>query len=102
MAGLEDKWSSPQGRRLRLRLFERDKAAQAPCVWCGGPIDYGLGPYRRGGDTSAWSPEHIRPRSKYPELALDAANIKAAHFRCNASRRDKAGLTNLGQRSRRW
>jgi len=102
MADPRDKWSSPQGRRLRLRLFERDRDAGARCIWCGAPIDYSLGPYTRGGSVWAWSPEHVRPRSKYPELALDAANIRAAHYRCNAARGDRAGLTNLGRPSRSW
>ena len=97
-----DKWDSPQGRRLRLRCFRRDRDRDAPCCWCGAPIDYSKGPYRRGGDVWAWSPEHVRPRERYPELALDPANIAPAHFHCNASRKDKAGLTNLGQPSRRW
>ena len=99
---LLDKWDTQQGKRLRLRCFQRDKERDAPCMWCGGSIDYSKGPYRRGGDVWAWSPEHIRPRSKWPELALDPANIGAAHFRCNASRQDRAGLTNLGSNSRRW
>lgn len=97
-----DKWSTPQGRRLRLRLFERDRAANAPCIWCGAPIDYSLGPYRRGGNMQAWSPEHVLPRSKHPELALDAGNIRASHHRCNVARGTRAGLTNLGQPSRQW
>ena len=97
-----DKWDIPQGRRLRLRCFERDKAANAPCIWCHAPIDYSKGPYRRGGDVWAWSPEHVRPRGRWPELALDPANIATAHFHCNASRKDKAGLANLGRPSRQW
>ena len=102
MGDLRDKWDGPAGRRLRLRCFERDRAASAPCVWCGAPIDYLLGPYKRGGDVMAWSPEHVRPRSRWPELALDPANIAPAHFRCNAARQDRAGLTSLGRPSRRW
>ena len=49
----EDLWNSAQGRRLRLQCFERDRKANAPCRWCPDPIDYSLGPYTRGGDTSA-------------------------------------------------
>lgn len=98
----KDGWDSPQGRRVKAACFRRDAAAHAPCRWCGGPIDYGLGPYRRGGNVWAWSPEHIRPRDRWPELSLDPANICAAHFHCNASRGDKAGLAPLGRRSRRW
>ena len=98
----KDSWDSPQGRRVKAACFERDKAANAPCRWCGNPIDYRKGPYRRGGDVWAWSPEHVLPRDRWPELALDPANIVAAHFHCNASRQDRAGLAVMGVRSRRW
>lgn len=98
----KDPWDSPQGRRLKAQCFERDRAANAPCHWCGNPIDYSKGPYRRGGDVWAWSPEHIRPRDRWPELALVASNIAPAHFHCNAARQDRAGLAVMGVRSRRW
>lgn len=99
---MSDQWNSPAARRLRLQLFRRDKEANAPCVWCGEPIDYSLGPYTRGGDTMAWSPEHMMPRSTHPQLALEPSNIKAAHFRCNAQRGTKAGMNELGNRTRAW
>lgn len=98
----KDDWDSPQGRRVKAACFRRDSSAQAPCFWCGNPIDYGIGPYRRGGDVWAWSPEHRLPRDRWPELALDPANIVAAHFHCNAARQDRAGLSAMGVRSRRW
>ena len=97
-----DAWRGPQGLRVRAACFERDRAAAAPCIWCGGAIDYGKGPYRRGGDVWAWSPEHVLPRDRWPELALDPANIRAAHFHCNASRKDKAGISAVGKRTRSW
>ncbi|MBR3384759.1 MAG: hypothetical protein IKG69_06110 [Atopobiaceae bacterium] len=98
----EDLWNSAQGRRLRLQCFERDRKANAPCRWCPDPIDYSLGPYTRGGDTMAWSPEHLRPRHLYPQLALEPTNIVAAHFHCNSSRGTKAGVEELGKPSRAW
>lgn len=102
-----DGWNSPAGRRLRMQCFLRDRDADAPCRWCllagrDPRIDYSLGPYTRGGDTMAWSPEHLKPRSKFPHLALEPTNIVAAHFRCNSSRGTKAGVTELGKRTRRW
>ena len=97
-----DAWNSPAGLALRARCYERDRAANAPCVWCHDAIDYSLGPYKRGGNVWAWSPEHVKPRSKYPELALEPTNIVPAHFHCNASRKDKAGIDLLGTPSRRW
>ena len=99
---MADVWNSPAGRRLRMQCFVRDRDADAPCHWCGERIDYSLGPYTRGGDTMAWSPEHLRPRSMFPHLALEPTNIVAAHFRCNDRRGTKAGVTELGQRTRRW
>lgn len=95
-------WTSPAGRALRLRLFERDRKSGARCHWCHEPIDYALGPYTRGGNVWAWSPEHVKPQDKYPEFALEPTNIVAAHFHCNASRQDKAGLMPLGTPSRDW
>lgn len=95
-------WNTPAARALRLRCFDRDRRVQAPCLWCHEPIDYSLGPYTRGGNVWAWSPEHVKPRDKYPELALEPSNIKAAHFHCNASRKDRAGVNALGTPSRAW
>ena len=102
-----DQWNSAQGRRLRLQLFERDRKADAKCYWClkrglPGDIDYSLGPYTRGGDVWAWSPEHLKPRHLYPQLALEPTNIVAAHFHCNSSRGTKAGVDELGELSRSW
>lgn len=97
-----DGWDSTAGRRVRMQCFRRDQANDAVCVWCGEPIDYSLGPYSRGGDTMAWSPEHLKPRSRYPQLALEPTNIVAAHFHCNASRGTKAGMSELGKPTRSW
>ena len=97
-----DAWNTPAGKALRQRCFARDRQAGARCHWCHGEIDYSLGPYTRGGDVWAWSPEHLRPRSRYPELALEPTNIVAAHFHCNASRKDRAGVNALGTPSRAW
>ena len=99
---LADDWNSSEGRRLRLQCFERDKARNAECFWCHNPIDYSLGPYRRGGDVMAWSPEHHYPRSTHPPLALEPSNIVPAHFHCNAKRGNRAGLSELGRPTRRW
>lgn len=97
-----DLWNTPAGRRIRIQCFRRDRAANAVCYWCHEPIDYDLGPYSRGGPTRAWSPEHLKPRKTWPQLALEPSNIVAAHFSCNASRGTKAGLSELGTLSRSW
>ena len=75
---MQDAWNSTAGRKVRARCFDRDRRRGARCIWCGGAIDYN------------------------PELALDPANIAAAHFHCNAARGSRAGLTNLGRPSREW
>lgn len=97
-----DEWNTPAGRALRLRMFARDRDSNATCHWCKDKIDYSLGPYTRGGNVWAWSPEHVKPRDRYPWLALEPTNIVAAHFHCNASRKDRAGIDLLGTPSREW
>ena len=97
-----DMWNTPAGKALRLRCFYRDRDNDERCCWCHDRIDYSLGPYTRGGNVWAWSPEHKKPRKKYPWLALEPTNIVAAHFHCNASRKDKAGIDPLGTPSREW
>lgn len=99
---MADAWNSGVGRRIRRLAFERDKAADAPCWLCHGPIDYSLGPYDRKGTTDAWEPDHVKPRDRYPELALDLANIAPSHAKCNRSRGKKAGLNELGEPTRDW
>lgn len=97
-----DLWQTPAGRRLRMQCWRRDRESNPNCWWCKKPIDYSLGPYRRGGDTSAWSPDHRRPRRYWPQLALEPSNIVAAHFRCNASRGTKAAVEEMGTPTREW
>ena len=33
--------------------------------------------------------DHFKPRSKFPDLALEASNLRLAHRRCNSSKRDR-------------
>lgn len=90
---------TPAWRRMRLACFKRDRAADAPCHLCGQPIDYSLAP---SSTPDAWEPDHILTVSTHPELAEVPENIAASHRRCNRSRRNKAGITNLGRPSREW
>ena len=99
---MRDSWQSSQGKAVRLRCFERDRKADARCWLCGLPIDYSLGPAKRTGTPDAWEGDHKKPRDKYPELALDPANILPAHSHCNRSRGKKAGLSELGKPTRDW
>lgn len=86
-------------RRLRLQCFRRDKAANAPCALCGDPIDYTLKP---SSCRDAWEPDHKLPIDTHPQFAEVPENIQPAHLRCNRAKRNKAGVNNLGERSREW
>ena len=86
-------------RKLRLQCFRRDKAANAVCHICGQPIDYSLKP---SSCPDAWEPDHRLPVDTHPELAEIPSNILPSHQRCNRSKGKKAGITNLGNRSRAW
>ena len=86
-------------KRLRLRCFERDKAARKPCWLCGGEIDYTVAP---SSTPESWEPDHRLSVKAHPELAEVPDNIYPAHKRCNRKKGDKAGVNNLGMPSRRW
>ena len=97
-----DPWSTRHGRKVRARCWRRDLATHAPCCICHGergPIDYSVAP---SSTPLSWEPEHIRPRSRWPELVYDMANIGASHRVCNREKGAKAGMTQLGNRSRQW
>lgn len=98
----KDPWNSTAGQRLRLQCFDRDRRANAECHICKGqrgPIDYSVKP---SSTPLSWEPDHIKPRSKFPELALKPTNIGPSHRCCNRSKKDRAGLNQLGEPSRRW
>lgn len=98
----QDLWSTRRGRKVRARCFRRDKAALAPCEICHGergPIDYSAAP---SSTPLSWEPDHKRSRARWPELALDMANIQPSHRICNREKGARAGMTNLGARSREW
>ena len=89
-------------RRLRKKLYRRDRMADAPCWICGEPIDYRARP----GSGRAWEPDHVRPVNLYPELAYDEGNIRPAHCACNRARgqggRSPRDNGMLGTPTRRW
>lgn len=74
------------------------------CHLCGLPLDFDA-PSR-----SRWSPsvDHLLPLSAMREfddvtqrrMALDPANLRAAHYGCNSKRGNRVGLG--GVASRRW
>jgi 5-methylcytosine-specific restriction endonuclease McrA len=84
---------------LRVECFERDRARNAPCHLCGQAIDYRLKP---SSSPDAYEADHIRDVDTHPELALLPENVAASHRRCNRARGKKAGIDNIGNRTRDW
>ena len=102
MSSQNDGWNTAAGQRVRRRAFKRDKEANAECWICKGekgPIDYSVRP---SSTDLSYEPDHYLPRARYPHLALDLANIRAAHRCCNRSRQDKAVIDSLGNTSGSW
>lgn len=85
-------------QRVRDVAFQRDKKADAVCWLCGMPIDYDAEP----GTPDAWSPDHIKPVSRWPELEYSLTNIAPSHYECNISRQAGEGIDRIGVSSRRW
>ena len=84
---------------LRRQCFERDKAANAEC-WIGKhPINYSVKP---SSTPDSYEPDHYMPVATHPELALVPENIRPSCRKCNRARRNRAGIDNLGKRSRMW
>lgn len=99
MSGRRDPRRTTGWRRLRAQCFERDKARNAPCHICGQPIDYSLG---HSTCADAYEADHVITVDAHPELALLPENVGASHRRCNRARGKKAGIDNLGRRTRDW
>ena len=97
--GTKDPRGTPAWKRLRLECFERDKARNAPCVHCGQPIDYTVQP---SSTDDAYEPDHRIDVASRPEFALIPENVQPSHRRCNRARGNKAGINNLGRRTRNW
>lgn len=94
----DPRWT-PAWKRLRLACFERDKERRAVCVHCGQPIDYSVKP---SSSDDSYEPDHRIPVEIRPEFALIPENVQASHRKCNRSRGKKAGINNLGKRTRNW
>ena len=97
--GRPDPRSTPQWQKLRMQCYERDRKRNAVCAHCKQPIDYKLKP---SSSPDAYEPDHIRDVFKYPGLALLPENVQPSHRKCNRARGRKAGIDNLGNRSRDW
>jgi hypothetical protein len=69
-------FSSAQWLKIRMEVIERDKAT---CQACG----------RTRKDGVILQVDHIRPRSRYPELALDITNLQCLCRDCNMGKSTK-------------
>ena len=94
----DPRWS-PAWKRLRIQCYERDKARHAVCVHCGQPIDYTAKPSTTD---DSYEPDHRVPVGNHPEYALLPENVQASHKKCNRARGSRAGINNLGRRTRNW
>lgn len=74
-------------RRLQAWVY----ATQHTCWICHRQVDKTL-PYRdpHTGEVNRWSKslDHVVPCRQRPDLALDPANARLAHLKCNTSRGD--------------
>lgn len=95
----KDPRQSQAWRNLSKRCYERDKAIDARCWLCHGRIDYSVKP---SSTPESYEPDHYFPVDSHPELALVPENIRPSCRSCNRARRNKAGVDNIGNRSRMW
>jgi hypothetical protein len=71
-------YTSPEWRILRenfLRIRRKTNGYYV-CEYCQGTIRWDV------------TVDHFKPRSKFPDLALEIANLRIAHRRCNSSKGD--------------
>lgn len=87
------------GRSTRnwRRIAAAQKAKRLPCWHCGQPIDYSK-PYPH---PDSFTADHLKPKTRHPELAEDPGNVVSSHARCNWTKGDSehfgAGLGVLSE-----
>ena len=95
MASRSSRWKVVRGM-----AYERDRKRNAPCWWCGQPINYIAPP---SSTPDSWEGDHKVPVSKAPDLEIDLNNIMPSHRHCNRARGDGTNGENaLGMQSRVW
>jgi len=72
----EQFYSSPEWAIIRKQVIDEEGYI---CALCGKKI-------RKQGDITV---DHIKPRSKYPDLALERQNLQVLCRKCNSSKRDE-------------
>ncbi|AOQ28272.1 HNH endonuclease [Arthrobacter phage RcigaStruga] len=83
-----DEWVNNSGRRRKIAKEMLPKGVTVRCWICKQP--------------GANQLDHIKPRSKYPELIWDRSNIVPAHDTCNNLKSDTEGPGGLGFHSEVW
>lgn len=98
MAQTSRRRAGQRWKRVREAARRRDLRAGAVCWICGQPIDYDA----PADDPNAWSPDHVVPVAKAPQLEFALSNIRASHTSCNKSRGQGEGIDRIGPTSRVW
>lgn len=86
--GVKDEWVSNSSRRRALYRKFLPKGAVVLCWICRQP--------------GANQLDHVKPRSKFPELIWDESNIVPAHDDCNNLKGAGTGPPSLGVPSEVW
>ena len=103
--------SGHRWRVVRQQAFERDKKANAPCWICvekgKPPEECAINYAAPATDPWSWQPDHVLPVKEYPQFALDIANLRASHARCNNQRgqedkKRRKQAQELGEPSEDW
>lgn len=84
--------------RPHRRIAARTIRAANVCALCGGLLDKTL-PAPHPMSVVA---DHIMPRARRPDLALDPANFQAAHRSCNRAKSDRLDYTAVPAPSQDW
>lgn len=96
---MRDPIHSKQYQQMRAELKTIWKARNEPCWICGqATIDWD-GPANA---QDSFELEHPKPRKHFPHLALDRANAKASHGRCNRSKGAGDARPGIGTTSEAW
>jgi len=83
-----DEWVQQASRRRRIKALLLPKGVNVKCWICG--MD------------GANQLDHKLPRSKFPELTWDLANIVPAHDTCNNAKSDTLDPVGIGVPSEDW
>lgn len=91
------KAGDPRGTAAFKALRKALKAQRLPCWLDGLPIDYDA----PSTHPLSFAADHVIPVSVDPSKALDPANLRPAHRRCNGSRGNRMSVKRRDT-SRRW